>query len=386
MKIFLITSSRADFGLLKNLILEINKFNKFNLKVIATGSHFSKKHGSTYEEIIQDKIKIFKKIIIKNKTLEPFDIIKDMSVILNKMGSFLSKNRPDLLIILGDRYEIMASAIPFYFYKIPIAHIHGGELTTGSLDDGVRHCLTKISSIHFVANEQYKRRIIQLGENPKYIFNVGGLGADNIHRMKFLSKKELQKNLNIKFKKKSLIINLQPEHSEKLTKNLLTETLNALKTQKEKTLIFTMPGSDLYKNIIFRYIKNFVKNNNNCYFFKSLGSKNFLSCLRYVDGMLGNSSSGLLEMPSFKKATINIGKRQFGRLESKSVINVNPKKRLIAKAIERIYSLKFKKILKNSKNPYGNGKSIEKIISILKKINLGKINNKIFFDLKKYNN
>ena len=147
-----------------------------------------------------------------------------------------------------------------------------------------------------------------------------------------------------------------------------------------------MSGSDLYNNIIFHYIKNFVKKNNNSYFFKSLGSKNFLSCLRYVDGMLGNSSSGLLEMPSFKKATINIGKRQFGRLESKSVINVNPKKRLIAKAIERIYSLKFKKILKNSKNPYNNGKSIEKIVSILKKINLGKINNKIFFDLKKYNN
>lgn len=386
MKIFLITSSRADFGLLKNLILEINKFNKFKLKVIATGSHFSKKHGSTYEEIVQNKIKIFKKIIIKNKTLEPFDIIRDMSVVLNKMGSFLSKNRPDLLIILGDRYEIFASAIPFYFYKIPIAHIHGGELTAGSLDDGIRHCLTKISNIHFVANEQYKKRIIQLGENPKYIFNVGGLGADNIHRMKFLSKNELQKNLNIKFKKKSLIINFQPEHSEKLTKNLLTETLNALKTQKEKTLIFTMPGSDLHKNIIFRNIKNFVKKNNNCFFFKSLGSKNFLSCLKHVDGMLGNSSSGLLEMPSFKKATINIGKRQLGRLESKSIINVNPKKKLIVKAIERIYSLKFKKILKDSKNPHGEGKSVEKIVSILKKINLKKVNNKIFFDVKKYNN
>jgi GDP/UDP-N,N'-diacetylbacillosamine 2-epimerase (hydrolysing) len=386
MKIFLITSSRADFGLLKNLILEINKFNKFKLKVIATGSHFSKKHGSTYKEIIQEEIKIFKKIIIKNKTLDPFDIIRDMSVVLNKMGNFLSKNRPDLLIILGDRYEIFASAIPFYFYKIPIAHIHGGELTTGSLDDGLRHCLTKISNIHFVANEQYKRRVIQLGENPKYIFNVGGLGADNIHRMQFLSKKELQKNLNITFKKKSLIINFQPEHSEKLTKNLLSETLNALKTQKEKTLIFTMPGSDLYKNIIFRYIKNFVKKNNNCYFFKSLGSKNFLSCLKHVDGMLGNSSSGLLEMPSFKKATINIGKRQLGRLESKSIINVNPKKKLIVKAIERIYSLKFKKILKDSKNPHGEGKSVEKIVSILKKINLKKVNNKIFFDVKKYNN
>ena len=386
MKIFLITSSRADFGLLKNLILEINKFNKFNLKVIVTGSHFSKKHGSTYKEIIQEEIKIFKKIIIKNKTLDPFDIIRDMSVVLNKMGNFLSKNSADLLIILGDRYEILASAIPFYFYKIPIAHIHGGELTAGSLDDGVRHCLTKISNIHFVANEQYKKRVIQLGENPKYIFNVGGLGADNIHRMQFLSKKELQKNLNIKFKKKSLIINFQPEYSEKLTKNLLTETLNALKTQKEKTLIFTMPGSDLYKNIIFRYIKNFVKKNNNCYFFKSLGSKNFLSCLKHVDGMLGNSSSGLLEMPSFKKATINIGKRQLGRLESKSIINVNPKKKLIVKAIERIYSLKFKKILKDSKNPYGEGKSVEKIVSILKKINLKKINNKTFFDIKKYNN
>ena len=142
----------------------------------------------------------------------------------------------------------------------------------------------------------------------------------------------------------------------------------------------------LTKNIIFRNIKNFVKKNNNCFFFKSLGSKNFLSCLKHVDGMLGNSSSGLLEMPSFKKATINIGKRQLGRLESKSIINVNPKKKLIVKAIERIYSLKFKKILKDSKNPHGEGKSVEKIVSILKKINLKKVNNKIFFDVKKYNN
>ncbi len=386
MKIFIITSSRADFGLLKNLILEINKFKKFNLKVIATGSHFSKKHGYTHREIVDDKIKIFKKIIIKNRTLEPLDIIKDMSVILNKTGSFLSKNRPDLLIILGDRSEILASAIPFYFYRIPIAHIHGGEITIGSLDDGIRHCLTKISNIHFVASEQYKKRVIQLGENPKYIFNVGGLGTDNIRRIKFLTKKELQKNLNIKFKKKSLIINLQPEYTKKLTKKLLTETLNALKKHKDKTLIFTMPGSDLYKNIIFSSVKNFIKKNKNSYFFKSLGSKNFLSCLKYVDGMVGNSSSGLLEMPTFKKATINIGKRQFGRLESKSIISVDPKEKLITKAIEQIYSLKFKKKLKGIKNLYGNGKSIEKIVSVLKRIDLKKINNKIFFDLQKTNN
>ena len=227
---------------------------------------------------------------------------------------------------------------------------------------------TKISNIHFVANEEYKRRVIQLGENPKYVFNVGGLGVDSIHRIKFLSKKEIQKNLNIKFKKQSLIINFQPENSEQLTKNLLTETLNALKTQKEKTLIFTMPGSDLHKNIIFSSIKNFVKKNNNSYFFKSLGSVNFLSCLNYVDAMVGNSSSGLLEMPTFKKPTINIGNRQLGRLQSKTVVNVDPEKKLIIKAIDKIYSLKFKKILKSSKNPYGEGKSAEKIVSILKKI------------------
>jgi GDP/UDP-N,N'-diacetylbacillosamine 2-epimerase (hydrolysing) len=386
MKIFLITSSRADFGLLKNLILEMNKLKKFNLKIIATGSHFSKKHGSTYKEIIRSKIKIFKKIIIKNRASKPFDIINDMSVILKKVGNLLLKNRPDLLIILGDRYEILSSAMPFYFYKIPIVHIHGGELTIGSLDDGIRHCLTKISNIHFVANEEYKRRVIQLGEHPKYVFNVGGLGVDSIHRIKFLSKKEIQKNLNIKFKKQSLIINFQPENSEQLTKNLLIETLNALKTQKEKTLIFTMPGSDLHKNIIFSSIKNFVKKNNNSYFFKSLGSVNFLSCLNYVDAMVGNSSSGLLEMPTFKKPTINIGNRQLGRLQSKTVVNVDPEKKLIIKAIDKIYSLKFKKILKSSKNPYGEGKSAEKIVSILKKINLKKINNKIFFDLKFYNN
>ena len=386
MKIFLITSSRADFGLLKNLILEMNKLKKFDLKIIATGSHFSKKHGSTYKEIIRDKIKIFKKIIIKNRASKPFDIINDMSVVLKKVGNLLLKNRPDLLIILVDRYEILSAAMPFYFYKIPIVHIHGGELTIGSLDDGIRHCLTKISNIHFVANEEYKRRVIQLGENPKYVFNVGGLGVDSIHRIKFLSKREIEKNLNIKFKKQSLIINFQPENSAQLTKNLLTETLNALKIQKEKTLIFTMPGSDLYKNIIFSSIKNFVKKNNNSYFFKSLGSVNFLSCLKYVDAMIGNSSSGLLEMPTFKKPTINIGNRQLGRLQSKTVVNVDPKKKLIIKAIDKIYSLKFKKILKNTKNPYGEGKSVEQIVSILKKINLKKINNKIFFDLKRYNN
>jgi UDP-hydrolysing UDP-N-acetyl-D-glucosamine 2-epimerase len=383
MKIFLITSSRADFGLLKNLIYEIKKFKKFNLKVIATGSHFSKKHGYTYKEILKSKIKIFKKLAIKSESIKSLDTINDMSEILKKTGTLLNKNRPDLLIVLGDRYEIFATALPFYFYKIPIAHIHGGEVTVGSLDDGVRHCLTKISNIHFVANQKYKQRVVQLGENPKCIFNVGGLGVDNILKTDLLNKEQLEKKLNIKFKKKSLIINLQPECSAKLTKNILVETLSALQLQKDKTLIFTMPGSDLYKDIIFYLIKRFVKKNNNSFFFKSLGSIQFLSCLNFVDGMVGNSSSGLLEMPSFKKSTINIGDRQLGRIKSASVIDTRPKKKLILKSINYMYTSKFQKKLKNTKNPYGKGKSVEKIVKILKKINLKDFNNKIFFDLKK---
>ena len=298
------------------------------------------------------------------------------------MGKFINKDRPDLLIVLGDRYEIFASAIPFYFYNIPIAHIHGGEVTTGSLDDSLRHCLTKISDIHFVASNTYRRRVIQLGENPENVYNVGGIGVDNIFRTKLLSKDQLEKNLNIIFKNKSLIINFQPELNKKLTKKLVIETLKALETHKDKTLIFTMPGADLNKHIIFNLVKKFKRKNKNAFIFKSLGSLKFLSCLKIVDGMVGNSSSGITEMPTFKKATVNIGNRQLGRLFSASVINVKPNSQEIALAINKIYSFKFRKRLSKASNPYGNGQSTKKIITILKKLKLEKINNKIFYDIK----
>lgn len=382
MKIFLITSSRADFGILRNLINELKKNKKFDLKVITTGSHFLKKHGNSFTEILKNRIKIFKKIKIRSRNLKVQDIISDMCVILKKISKLIFNNKPNLLIVLGDRYEIFASALPFYFYRIPIAHIQGGEVTQGSLDDGIRHCLTKISSIHFVANQIYKKRVIQLGENPKSVFNVGGLGVENIYKTKLLDQNELEKKLNIKFKKKSLIINFQPELNKQLTKKLLTETLKALESHKDKTLIFTMPGADLNKYIIFDLVKKFKRKNKNAFIFKSLGSLKFLSCLKIVDGMVGNSSSGITEMPTFKKATVNIGNRQLGRLLAPSVINVKPESQSIALALNKIYSLKFRKRLNNISNPYGNGQSTKKIITILKKLKLEKINNKIFYDIK----
>jgi GDP/UDP-N,N'-diacetylbacillosamine 2-epimerase (hydrolysing) len=381
MKIFLVTSTRADFGLLKNLILEFKKNSNFDLKIIATGAHFSKKHGLSYQEINNEKIKIYKKILITNNVNSAKNILNDMSIITKNISSLIIKDKPDLFIVLGDRYEVLAVSMAAYLAKVPIAHIHGGEITQGSLDDGFRHCISKMSNIHFVSHNDYKKRLMQMGENPKNIYNVGGLGAFNIEQLKFFSKKKLKELLGIDLKKKILLICLHPELNKNLTVNLVNETLKALKNHKDKTLIFTMPGVDLHNEIIFKKIKFFVRNNSNSYYFRSLGSKIFLSLSKISDGIIGNSSSGILEMPSFKKPTINIGLRQRGRVRAMSVIDISSKANIISKTINFIYSKKFSKIQKYSLNPYKKNNTIKKIILILKKINLTNFKFKKFYDI-----
>ena len=381
MKIFLITSTRADFGLLKNLILEFKKNINFDLKIIVTGAHFSKKHGFSYREINNEKIKIYKKILITNNVNSAKNILNDMSIITKNISSLIIKDKPDLFIVLGDRYEILAVSMAAYLAKVPIAHIHGGEITQGSLDDGFRHCISKMSNIHFVSHNDYKKRLMRMGENPKNIYNVGGLGAFNIEKSNFFSKNELKELLDIDFKKNILLICMHPELNKKLTVNLVNETLKALKKHKDKTLIFTMPGVDLYNEIIFKKIKFFVRNNDNSYYFRSLGSKIFLSLLKISDAIIGNSSSGILEMPSFKKPTINIGLRQWGRVRAMSVIDITPKKNLISKKINFIYSKKFLKTKKYFLNPYKKNNTVKKIMLILKKVNLANIKFKKFYNI-----
>jgi len=380
MKIFLITSTRADFGLLKNLILEFKKNINFDLKIIVTGAHFSKKHGFSYREINNEKIKIYKKILITNNVNSAKNILNDMSIITKNISSLIIKDKPDLFIVLGDRYEILAVSMAAYLAKVPIAHIHGGEITQGSLDDGFRHCISKMSNIHFVSHNDYKKRLMRMGENPKNIYNVGGLGAFNIEKSNFFSKNELKELLDIDFKKNILLICMHPELNKKLTVNLVNETLKALKKHKDKTLIFTMPGVDLYNEIIFKKIKFFVRNNDNSYYFRSLGSKIFLSLLKISDAIIGNSSSGILEMPSFKKPTINIGLRQWGRVRAMSVIDITPKKNLISKKINFIYSKKFLKTKKYFLNPYKKNYTIKKIMLILNKTNFENLKFKKFYD------
>ena len=248
-------------------------------------------------------------------------------IIFLKVQKIFEKLRPDLIILLGDRYEILASAIAAHICCIPIAHIHGGELTNGIIDDAFRHSITKLSQIHFVANKIYKKRVIQLGENPK-VFNVGGMGVDSIKATSTFSKSELEKILNIKFSEKNLLINFHPETLNKNSAKIQTEELlSSLKNLKNTSLFFTMPGAENENLDIIKQIQKFVKKNDDSYFFKSLGHKKYFSFLKIVDGMIGNSSSGLLEMPSFRKATINLGDRQSGRIKSKSVLDTKIKKK-----------------------------------------------------------
>ena len=383
MKICIITSTRADFGLLKNLIINIKKNKKFILKVVASGTHFSKKFGYTYNEIKENKIKIDKKIICNFNYDNPTGISKIVSRCVIESSKIFKVFLPDILIVLGDRYEILASTIAAHLSRIPVAHIHGGEVTQGVVDDAFRHSITKMSHIHFVANKTYRNRVVQLGESPKNVHVVGGLGVDSISKTNLLTRKELEKKFSFKFNLNNFLVNFHPETLNKnLAKKQINEILSALGQLKNTNLIFTMPGADLESLTITNLIKRFIKKNKNSYFFKSLGQVNYFSFLKQVDGMIGNSSSGILEMPYFKKGTINIGNRQSGRLMAQSVINTKIKKNKILLSIQKLLSKNFQKTIKKSKNPYGKPGATEKIINILKKIKLKETNKKVFLDIK----
>ena len=384
MKVCIITSTRADFGLLKNLIFKIKKNKFFLLKVVVSGTHFSKKYGYTSDEIKENKIKIDNKIICKFNSDNPKGVSQVMAKCMLESSRIFKTLQPDLLIVLGDRYEILASTISAHLSRIPVAHIHGGEVTHGVIDDAFRHSITKMSHIHFVANAIYKKRVVQLGESPKNVYVVGGLGVDSISKTNLLKKSELEKKFNLKFNKTNFLVNFHPETLNKnLAKKQIRELLSAFSELKNTGLIFTIPGPDLENEIVVKLIKKFTLKHKNAYFFKSLGQVNYFSFLNQVDGMIGNSSSGLLEMPYFKKGTINIGTRQSGRLFAKSVINIKIKKSKIIQAVKKLLSNNFQKNIRNNINPYGNPGASDKIIKILKKIKVKKIINKKFFDINK---
>ena len=382
MKICIFTTTRADFGILKNLIIKIKNEQKFNLKLVAGGSHFSKKYGNSFKEIKENKINIDFKIKQKKYHDDIFSIIKVFNLTLSNSCRILKKVKPDLVLLLGDRYEILSVAVAANLSKIPIAHLYGGEITGASIDDGFRHSITKLSHVHFVANQIYKKRVIQLGENKKNVHVVGGLAADNISQVRILTKKELENLLNIKFKKNNFIVNFHPETIFK-NKSLgqIKDLLKITKKFKDTNFFFTAPGLDLESTNIINEIKKAAKSNKNVYFFESLGQQKYFSLIRLSSGMIGNSSSGILEMPYFNKPTLNIGDRQKGRLTSNTIINCQFKTNLIIKKIRTILNknYKIKKINKNL--PYGKKGAVNKIIKILKRLKTQNLFFKNFKDL-----
>ena len=383
MKICVITGSRSEFDLLKNLIIEIKKDNFFDLKLFVTGAHLSKYFGETIKYIKKNKLKIDKIIDVGIKNDDISSISNSFSIGIKKFSYIFNKINPDAILILGDRYEIFSCARSACLNRIPIIHIHGGERTEGLIDEGIRHSITKLSHLHFVSTNEYKKRVIQLGESKNRVHNVGSLGVEAIKKTKLMSKKELQEELNIIFKGKVALVSYHPETLEKSknTKNF-DNFLNSLKKLRNFTFIFTMPNADLgYKYIVNKF-KKFVKKNHNSIFVKSLGHRKYFSLCKYSDIVIGNSSSGIIEIPSFKKPTLNVGSRQDGRLKSGSIIDCSHNTNEILKKVTLAFSKKFYKKIKKIKNPYFNGNTSKKIKNIIKKTNFKNLIFKKFIDIK----
>lgn len=382
-KICIITGSRAEYGLLYWLIKEVKADQDLKLQLIVTGMHLSKEFGLTYKEIEKD-FKINKKININLHSDTSLGISRSMSIAQKFFAEAYHELKPDIIVVLGDRYEILSAATSAMIAKIPIAHIHGGELTEGSWDDSIRHCISKMSHLHFTATEEYKKRVIQLGEEPRRVFNTGGMGIENIKKLRLLTKIEFEKSINFKLNKKNILVTFHPVTLENNTsKNQFQELLNAIDELKDTNFIFTKSNSDLNGRIINKMIDKYTyKNPKKSISFFSLGQLKYLSALQYVDAIVGNSSSGLTEAPSFNIGTINIGDRQKKRIKAKSIIDCIPKKKNIKQSLKKIYSSNFKKILKNNNNPYENGLPSKKIVRILKNFKFQNSMKKSFFNLK----
>lgn len=382
-KICVVTGTRAEYGLLYWLMKEIEADSELKLQLIVTGMHLSPEFGLTYKEIEKD-FKIDKKIEMLLSSDTAIGISKSMGLAQISFSEAYEDLNPDILVVLGDRYEIFSAVSVAMIARIPIAHLHGGETTEGAFDESIRHSITKMSHLHFTATDLYRNRVIQLGEDPNRVFNVGGLGIDNIKKLRLLSKEEFEKSIDFKLNKKNILITFHPVTLENATaQEQFQALLDMVDALKETHIIFTKANSDTDGRIINRMIDEYVaQNRDKSVAFISLGQLRYLSALQYVDAMVGNSSSGLAEAPSFKIGTINIGDRQKGRIMADSVINCMNNPSSIKEGFEKLYSEAFQTMLKDVKNPYGEGGASVQIKQIIKDVNLNNILKKQFYDLK----
>ena len=365
-KIFVVTSNRADYGLMSNLIYLLKKEKNLGLKLIVTGSHLDKKYGYTLNEILADKINPDYIIKVPLKTIDPKKNVESISNYMKSFSKFFHKQKPDLLVLLGDRYEIFSIAVSAFIHKIPIAHLYGGESTLGVFDNFFRHSISKTAKYHLVSNKLYAKKLVSLGESKNNIFTVGSLGCENIKMMNFVNPSNLEKKFKFKFLKRNILVSFHPETlSEDYGIKGFNILLASLSKFKDTRIIFTGTNPDILNQKILKQIKIFNLRNKNSKLIYSMGKRGYLSCLKYCDLLIGNSSSGIIEAPSLNTPSINLGSRQEGRIFAKSVINVKFNKKLIIKQINKIlYNKKRKRVI----NPYYKKNTANEIIKIIKRI------------------
>jgi GDP/UDP-N,N'-diacetylbacillosamine 2-epimerase (hydrolysing) len=365
-KICVVTGTRAEYGLLRWVMQGIQDSDVLDLQLIVTGMHLSPEFGLTVQEIEADGFLIDRKVEMLLSSDTPVGITKSMGLAMIGFADALSELQPNLLLVLGDRFETFAAASAALIARIPIAHCHGGELTEGAFDDALRHSITKMAQLHFVAAEEYRQRVIQLGEHPDRVFLVGGLGVDAIKRTKLLSREELEAVLDFKLGPRNLLITFHPVTLEHNTSaQQMGELLAALNELEDTHLIFTMPNADTNGRVLIRMIQDFCTTRPHAKAFNSLGQLRYFSCIHHCDGVVGNSSSGLAEVPSFKKGTVNIGDRQKGRLRASSVIDCEPKREAISESLRHLLALQIHTGLADYTNPYGDGGAGKRIVGEL---------------------
>jgi len=376
-KICVITGTRAEFGIMYWLIKEIHDDSELELQLVVTGMHLSPEFGLTYKEIEKQNLPILKKVEVLMSSDTPVGISKSMGLTTISFAEVFQEIQPDICLVLGDRFEIFSAVSAAMIARIPVAHLHGGEATEGLIDEAIRHSITKMSHLHFVATKEYANRVIQLGEQPNRVFNYGSAGIDNIYKLNLLSKIDFELG-ELNFLVTFHPVTLEGETSEKQ----FSELLNALDKFENAKIIFTMPNSDTHGRVIIDLINKYVaKNKNRSKAFQSLGQLRYLSALKYMSAVIGNSSSGLAEVPSFKIPTINIGDRQKGRLKADSVIDCQPDEKDITKSINKAISQDFKNILEKVVNPYGDKGASLKIKEELKSHDITGILKKKFYNL-----
>lgn len=371
-KICVVTGTRAEYGLLYWLMKEISADDELELQIVATGQHLSPEFGLTYKNIEKDGFSIDAKVEMLLSSDTPVGIAKSVGLGTIGFADALDRLKPDIMVLLGDRFEALSAAQAAMLLRIPIAHLHGGEATEGLIDEAIRHSITKMALLHFTSAEVYRRRVIQLGESPDRVFNFGAIGLDNIKKLSLLSREEFEQQTGFKFRRTNFLVTYHPVTlSGRNPVEYVQELLNALDYFDDIGIIFTQANSDTSGRVINKLLQDYVDcHSERMIFVNTLGQLRYLSAIQYMDAVVGNSSSGVLEVPSFQIPTVNIGPRQKGRLMAESVVSCGDSAGEIKEALDKVLSESFKNKMKYVESPYGNGGVSERVVKVLKNVNL----------------